>query len=141
MTDKTIEVANKISEITARLSNDLETLSALIVDASNNADARFTDIFNRQAPQLNCKLHLPYSVRSVSQHLRIRAQSVSQMLEVLANVQYIKDLELIEGHVRPWRELARQGKAVDALEHLMHYDKLSRQEAMAMIGFFSTVGK
>ena len=141
MTDKTIEVANKISEVSARISNDLETLATLVIDAACNADERFTDIFNRQTPTLKCLLQMPYSVRSVSQHLRIRTASVAQLLEVLANIQYIKDLELLDKKIRPWRDLARQGNVTEALEELSHYDKLTRQEALAMIGFFSTVAK
>lgn len=141
MSDKTADLAHRISEITTRISGDLEALSKLIVEAAHEADSKFTEIFNRQTPQLKHHLNLPYSVRSVGQHLRIRSTSISQLMDVLANVQYIRDMETIEGKVLPWRELLRDGKIIEASEVLGHYDRLKQQEIMAISGFFTTFGK
>lgn len=139
MQDFTSHAATRMTELTKTISDNLEELSKLVVATAHEADARFTDLFNRQC-SLPSGLRMPPSVSSVGKHIRIRSTTVGQMMEVLANVQYIRDRELITGTTLPWKELIREGKIDEAAKVMRQYEELTSQEIMAIIGFFSSVG-
>lgn len=140
MQDFTTQAAVRMTELTNTIVDALEEMAKLTIDAANNADTRFTDLFNRQGPRPDM-MRVPYNVGSVGRHLRIRAHSVGSMMEVLANVQYIRDRESIDGVVYPWRDLIREGKIKEAAAALEVYKELTVLEVMELIGFFNSVAK